>query len=232
MARSSLVDDTATALLDRIISGEFPEGSTLPSQEQLARQLEVSRPTAREAIKILQQQGVLRVEHGNGTFVNPTASWTDIEVITKLLAADGQGGDVPEQVIEVRRIIEVAAAGLCASRCTPETLEDLGRHLAAMELAADQSDLDSFVDNDIAFHDVILRGGQNRFLAAVFDPMRTTLRRARTQTSWFPEIRQHAIAHHRDVLKAVASGNPERASAAMSAHLDQTRDDLLSHVPA
>lgn len=223
MTAGSLVDQTAAQLLDRVIGGEFTTDRPLPAQGQLATLLGVSRLTAREAVNLLAKSGILRVEHGNGTFVNPTELWTDINAIARTSGEDDQGA---RALLEVRRMIELGAAELCARHLDDRTLDELDHHIVGMEQASGTGDVAAFVRHDIAFHDAILRGTQNRFVAAVYDPMRQALQRGRTQTSRYPEIQQHAIQHHRAVRDALATRDPDKARAAMSDHMDQTLNDL------
>lgn len=119
MARSSLVDTTTEQLVERVATGVFPVGEPLPAQDALAVDLGVSRLTVREAIKALADRGLLRVEHGSGTFVNPPHRWTDIEALSRRADASNDL-DVRKALIEVRRMIEVGAADLCARRHGPE----------------------------------------------------------------------------------------------------------------
>lgn len=231
MPRSSLVDETVTTLLDRIVSGRLGPGDRLPGQDELATLLGVSRLTVREATATLAAGHVLRVEHGNGTFVNPVDRWTDLDAVSRAARAGGQGSDATAQsLIEIRRMIEVGACALAARRATERDLDLLQQHCEAMAEAVTQSDLESFVRHDMAFHARILEAAGNPFLGAVYDPLRRVLEQARYQTSEVPVIRENALDHHQRVLAALRTGDPEAAQAAMDAHMDQTSHDLATHV--
>lgn len=227
--RNTLVDTTADQLLDRIVVGDFAEGS-LPSQDALAVECGVSRLTVREAVKVLEQRGVVRVEHGVGTFVVPKGQWRDLAAIAKLYHYDPDGKEIARDLVEVRRMIEIGAAEVCAVRRPASTVDQLRDSLVRMTRAAAADDVAAFVAADIEFHDLILAGTQNPFVAAVFDPMRAALQHGRTQTSSVRQIRSNALAQHRLVLDAIASGDPEAARRAMTSHMDQTQHDLDAYV--
>lgn len=227
--RSTLVDATADLLFDRIIAGDFDEGA-LPSQDALAVECAVSRLTVREAIKVLEQRGIVRVEHGVGTFVVPREQWHDLAAVARLHNFDPNGAEIAAQLIEVRRMIEIGAAEVCATRRGEQVLVALRDCLARMERAAEVGDVDAFVAADIDFHDAILAGTQNPFVAAIFDPMRQALQHGRTQTSRVERIRGNAIEQHRLVLAAIESGDREAARRAMTSHMDQTQHDLEHYV--
>ncbi|NLA28188.1 MAG: FadR family transcriptional regulator, partial [Propionibacterium sp.] len=143
---------------------------------------------------------------------------------------DPKGTKISQQLIEVRRMIEIGAAELCAVRCSDSLVDDLRKCVEQMEAAAQVADVDAFVEADIEFHDAILGGTGNPFVAAIFDPMRPTIEFSRTQTSAIPLIREHAITEHRSVLNAIATRDPEAARHAMTSHMDQTQRDLEIYV--
>lgn len=225
----SLPEDLAEQLLTAIIDGAYPPGSALPPEGELSEQSGVSRLTVREAIKQLRAQNVVRVVRGRGTYVNPPDRWTALEAVVRA-ASRTSSGALSEQLIEARRLIENGACELAASRCDSSHLAELRRHLATMREAAEAADTELFVQADIDFHDTVMRAAGNLFVPLLFEPFGALLVEGRRQTSAVPEIRTHAIAHHEQVLAALESGSPEAARTAMNAHMNQTADDLRTHV--
>ncbi|WP_329609346.1 FadR/GntR family transcriptional regulator [Arthrobacter sp. ATA002] len=129
-------------------------------------------------------------------------------------------------------MIETGAAFLAAGRRTAADVELLAKHLAGMEAASAAADVDAFVREDIAFHDVVLRASGNVLVPAMYEPLNRLLANGRRETSAVPVIQEHAIAMHRQVLDAIAAGSGEEARLAMDRHMDQTQDDLVRHVLA
>ena len=230
--RQSLSDDLAEQLLQAVIDGRYRPDALLPPEAELAEEAGMSRLTAREAVKTLRAKGVLRVEPGRGTFVNPPSRWTDLEALLHAAAASGAPteGVVPLRLIEARRVIEVGAAELAAARRGDDHLAALEDEVARMRVAADAGDLDAFVAADIAFHAAVIDAAGNVFLAALYDPLRSLLLEARRQTSAYADIRRHAIAQHEAVLAAIRDRSPERAGRCMRDHMDQTERDLETYV--
>lgn len=101
-----------------------------------------------------------------------------------------------------------------------------------MRGASGAGDVDAFVEADLRFHDLILRGSGNVFLAALFEPLTRVLAERRAQTSRVPEIQRHAIDEHAAVLAALREGDAVRARAAMEHHMQQTLQDLHTYVLA
>lgn len=229
MARESLVDVVASALLERVVDGRTPPGRLLPPETELAAEHDVSRLTVREALKVLQTQGVVEVQRGRGTVVRPTSTWTAIDAVA--LALDRSGGEQAAlQLLQLRRMVESGAAELAAAHRTDADLAELEHHLAAMRTAHDATDVAGFVAADIAFHDVVFRASGNPFVAVLLGPLSAVLRARREETSRHEPVQVNAIAEHTAVLEAVRSADPATARAAMESHMDQTLADLRRHV--
>jgi DNA-binding FadR family transcriptional regulator len=229
--RRDLVDTVADALVRDITAGKYPAGSALPNEQELAGLLGVSRPTLRGAIKTLRGKSVVQVHHGRGMFVNPVSEWSALDP-QLLVHRAGADPDLPKRLIEARRFIEAAACELAATRCTEKDLVDMTGILQDMVAAAEDADVEGFVRADLDFHQVILTASHNPFIAALFDPIGQLLHVTRTQTSSYAEIRQHAIGHHRLVLSALRSRDPEAARLAMIGHMIQTEEDFNTYVTA
>lgn len=137
---------------------------------------------------------------------------------------------ISERLIEARRLIEIGAIELAASRRTDEDLAQLRELLQVMRNGADAGDVAAFVEADIAFHDTVMRASGNAFIPLMFEPFGRLLYEGRRETSAVAEIRTHAIAHHAQILQALETGDPALARKAMDDHLCQTADDLRTHV--
>ncbi|MGV8967659.1 MAG: FadR/GntR family transcriptional regulator [Cellulomonas sp.] len=232
MQRGTRVDQAAQRLLDRIASGEFADDAPLPPEADLAAELEVSRLTLRESVSILKTQGILRVEHGRGTYVNPMTQWSAIGPFVRATSrADaGATATTPLQLLQIRRMIETGAAELFASVRTDAHLAAMQVEVDRMDAAHAATDVDAFVASDLAFHNVILEGCGNPFVAMLYRPIGRELQAARSQTSAFSAVRVHAQVEHTGILAALRTGDPLQSRVAMESHLRQTIDDLVVHV--
>ena len=233
----ALADQIAERLLQSIIDQEFAPGSSLPAEAELAERFGASRLTVREAIRALRTQSVVRIQRGRGTLVNSPEQWTSLTALVRVAngataAGDATGatGQAAERLLEARRMIEVGAAQLAADRRDEADLARLAEHIDGMRRAAAAGDVERFVADDIAFHDVIMQASGNLFVPALFGTFGPLLIEARRQTSAVPEIRINAIGHHVEILAALTGHDPEAARSAMERHMDQTLRDLRTHV--
>lgn len=226
-----LSDEIAERLLSSVIDGHYPPGTALPTESELAEEYAASRLTIREAVKVLRSQSVVRIHRGRGTYVNDPGQWTALEPMIRAAASSTHAtGTVSEKLIEARELIEVGAARLAALRRTDEDLAELSELLGEMTQAASDGDTDAFVHADIAFHEVVMRASGNAFVPLLFGPFGRLLVDGRRETSAVPEIRDHAVEHHRRVLDALREGDADGAGRAMEGHITQTAEDLRTHV--
>lgn len=226
MARARLADAAVDAILDRIVDGTWAPGDALPAETELAAMLDVSRPTMREAVRALGERGVLRVVHGRGTFVAETSSWTDLPTMISVLSRTSYPSELGEQLTQLRRMIEVGAAGLAAERRSEEDVAELTRLLDEYDIASEAGDMDTIVERDLDFHHRVLVASGNPFLAPIMAALNQAARVSRRITSEQPAVRRRAAMHHRHVLSAIAAGDARRAKEAMRAHMTQTAEDL------
>ncbi len=224
LPRRALADDLVEEIVDAVADGRLAPGDALPPESELARTTRVSRLTVREAIKTLREKGVVRVEQGRGTFVNPPRSWSPLDPV--LLAARVRvDGSVPElllTVLEARCLVEVGVAGLAAARRTERDLDEIERQLEAMRRAQRRADVPAFVDADMAFHSAIFEAAGNPLVSALFEPIQRLVYAARVETSSRRPARTRAIRHHGNILEALRAGDPDAARRAMEDHLAET----------
>lgn len=225
--REARADTVADGLLQLIVDGAFPPGSTLPSEAELAQRFEVSRLTVREAIRSLASTNVIRVQQGRSSLINPADQWSPLD--PRLLKARGKASGeplrLPKRLLEARRTVEVGIAELAATRRSDEHLARMAEFVERMRDAHRHTDVPRFVEADLAFHDTLFDAVDNVFLAALFAPLSSVLRTLRHETSSVPEIREHAIDWHAKILASVADADPDAAREMMRGHLIQTEDD-------
>jgi DNA-binding FadR family transcriptional regulator len=208
-----------------IVSGRMAEGTRLPTETELAQRFGVSRGVARESLRSLEERGLVRVKHGLGATVRPSTDWDmfSVEVIEALLAHQG-GTKLLTDYLECRRLLEIEAAALAAQRATADDLMTLSAALdnmtaSAVEAPGSPSAEERFHEADVAFHRALIQATGNRALGLMTEPVHRALTLARRPLAR-PEHRlERSLPEHREILAAVAARDPERARAAMQAHL-------------
>ena len=142
-------------LADRIVSGSLPEGTVLPTEDALCKEFGFSRTVMREGLKLLEERGLIRVEQGRGTTVQPRASWNllDPEVLLIALTYDRQLV-LLNDLMAVRRLLEGDMARAAATRLTDEQLAMLAENVDRMRRSI--KDYPEFRRLDLAFHATLM----------------------------------------------------------------------------
>lgn len=137
--------------------GLLEPGQRLPTERDLGVQLGISRSSVREAVRALTVMGVLEARHGSGIYVTQLQAGDLLETFG--VVADLSRGPRLLELLEVRRVLESTAAALAAARITPERLEAVEGHLAAMNATDDP---DEILAHDLAFHREIAAAARQR----------------------------------------------------------------------
>jgi GntR family transcriptional regulator, transcriptional repressor for pyruvate dehydrogenase complex len=204
--------------------GRFDAGTRLPSERELASQFAVSRTTVREAIRVLQGEGLVEVRRGRSggaVVVSPRASRQEIaRHLSRRLAEI-------EVVVDFRLIVETAAARLAAERRTAEDVDRLRGLVTAMdELVADPEGAapSRFFALDSEYHRSIAEAARNEMLVAAVDDVRARL--FTPIGGIFLGLHPSANQLHRELLEAIEAGDAAGAESHMRDHIALTRDAM------
>jgi DNA-binding FadR family transcriptional regulator len=213
----------------RIVSGTWMPGSILPSFDQLAEEFSVSRLSVREAMRALAAKGLVDSRPRRGTVVRPRNEWSRLDPDILVW----QIGDLPNaafvrSLFEARLIIEPEAAALVAARATEEVLAAIEQAFQAME-SSDPRSLES-IEADVAFHQAILNGTGNEFLAAFAPVIGTWLTKAfRVQRIAEPE-QEHFVPQHRAIFEAIKRGDAAGARSTFRILLARSETDAMTGI--
>lgn len=222
--RGTLSEEIAHQLIQSILDGKFRFGERLPPERDLARYLNVGRPTLREAIRVLSMLGLVDVRHGEGCFVVDRHADFIGRAFSWALLLDSQS---VEELIEARVAIESALAALAALRADATQVARLREFVDAMELAGTEYKL--FVPPDLGFHLTIAEAARNvtlsRLLFAIQSLLKEWIERAlRESQSTF----EQAVVQHKAILSAIERRDAEAARLAMALHVQHV-GDVIRH---
>lgn len=206
---------------DMIGTGELRPGSRLPPEQELARQLGMSRNTCREAVRALLTARVLDVRRGDGTYV--TSLRPELLLEGMGFAVDLLQDDSLLELIEVRMLLEPTATALSAQRIDADALAGLRACLVAMEQARDRPE--ELIEHDADFHARVARATGNETLASVLAALSSRTLRARVWRGLQVDGSSgRTIEEHARILEALESADPQLAEAAAAVHVATTRD--------
>jgi GntR family transcriptional repressor for pyruvate dehydrogenase complex len=212
---SLTIRDRVAVYVRRLIeAGDLHPGDRLPSERDLARALGVSRPTLRSGLKALEARGVVVSRRGAGTFIAEGPPDLGREPLGLLAALHGF---TPNEMFEVRLVLEVGVAGLAAEHASPDHLATMAEELT--ELFATVDDAHAFLVHDVRFHRALGAGCGNRVLAALVEMVAAQFYEQRRRTVNLARDLRGSAEMHRRVFRAVRGRNAEAAREAMAEHL-------------
>jgi GntR family transcriptional regulator, galactonate operon transcriptional repressor len=205
--------------MQRMIVEEYATpGSRLPNEAALAERFDVSRIVIREAMKVLQDRGVVEVRAGRGTLT--VACKPDL--VRESLLRVFRDQPIPtfaemESMLELRQVLEEMSASLAAVRATDEDLAGIQTALAGMQ----DGRLEDAIAADVEFHRAVLRAAHNRYLEMVLDPVMSVF----LQQIKLTNTATLGIDLHHDIFEQIRARNPVAARQAVRRLMKSTLQD-------
>lgn len=229
MTEFSIRPERAAEAVARHIETLILEGSLAPDEgllpeRDLAGRLNVSRPTLRDGLRLLQDRGLLVGEKGRGLRVAPLgrAAITD-----PLLALLSERPEVEDDYLDFRDVVESHAAGLAAARATPLDRDRIAAALEGIETAHAAAIPDDEAEADAALHQAIYEASHNlvllQIMRALSGSLRSNVARNRGRMFALARVRDHLRDQHRAIAAAILAADPDAARAAAHAHLAYVR---------
>lgn len=218
-ASGSLAHRIVTQIEDLMNSASLRPGDQLPTERDLARLVGASRPTVREAIRILQARGRLDVRHGIGVFV------IDPPALSALDISHGRSTIDIDELFSMREVLEVPAASWAAKIATGGDLQTLRGVLADLDRAfdSDPADFNQLARLDASFHLAIADIAGNQYLQRTSSVLHEILVSGMKTTLLIPGRREKSSQQHDRILQALASHDASEAARAARVHVQSAR---------
>ncbi|HEY7604961.1 MAG TPA: FadR/GntR family transcriptional regulator [Gaiellaceae bacterium] len=208
----------------RILSGELEPGDALPTEAELTGEVAASRTVLREAVKVLAAKRLVQSRPKTGTRVRPRSEWNllDPDVLAWQLEA-GPPRAFLQDALELRQLIEPAAARLAADRATDTEIAALQEAFTAMSEARN---LEAWIEPDVRFHSILLQAAHNELLEHLLSIVTAVLRMLFAFSSRPPRTFTRALPLHEAIIDAVRSHDPDAAEAAALRLLEDTDKNI------
>lgn len=232
-----IFEQAVDQIRDLILSGELEVGQKLPTEMELSKLLNVGRSSVREALRVLEAEGLVEVRRGSGTYVTsnqPLNNHTiDLREWLKLRE------ETLEQVLEVRESIEGLAAGLAAERATPEQIQQI------WEISLSFSDKLKHIDEhtaiqtsvfnelsqlDAAFHLQISQASGNDIANEIISHIIPAFQESNKAVLYLYRTALLAKEEHKQIAMSIQTRNSQAAEAAMRHHIQRVRQDILQAI--
>ncbi len=211
LLRSASLATAAQHEIERLIlGGELPPGAKL-TEAVLSERLGVSRGPIREAFGRLEEAGLVRQEKNRGVFVRDIAL------------------DEAAEIFDLRAAMDELAGRRLARTLSAEQSRALRGVVERMEQAARADDADAYHLLNLEFHDRVVEFAGNRKMSSIYRKLVKELALARRRNLGEEQALPHSVAEHRQILKAIASGDPEAAGRALFEHAQASKRRMLRH---
>lgn len=223
----SLADRIVSQVEQLIADESLRPGDRLPSERDMAALLQVSRPSLREAVRILQARGRLLVRHGQGVFVREAR--VERELRKALLATEVTAGEL----FSMREVLEVPAAAWAAQQITDSQLAGLRKTLdrmGSMIEARRALNFDSLATLDVDFHMGIIAAAGNRFLRQTSGVLHEMLLSGMETTLAIPGRPESSRRDHEQIYAALVAHDPTAARKASRAHIRAAHSAALRRI--
>jgi len=225
--RARLSDAIADQIEALIASGELRPGDSLPSERDLSSRLDVSRPSLREALLILESRGLLQARRGGGYNVTDVTAPIITDPLVHLLQRHPSTVD---DVLELRHGLECISAQFAALRATDADIKRLNGLVTSMRKRKGEFDAFEDADRDADFHMAVAEASHNLALTHVtrglFNLMRINMMRAREALYHQEDNVGLLDEQHAEIVKAIAARDPAAARKAANLHLSFVQASL------
>lgn len=217
--RERLPEQIADSIEETIAENQLQPGTRLPSERDLAQQLGVSRATVSQAIRVLEQRGLVQMQVGSGAYVTNKARSVFVDSMERLFVFRNCS---PEDLMNYREMLEPGIAALAAEHATTEDIARIKEFLEETDQAWNKGDVDRHVAADSSFHEALARATHNELVIAAVAGIHRLLQtalHAQYRASRNPE----GLRSHWPVYEAILAHDPKRARVAMEEHMRLTR---------
>lgn len=223
ISKQNISDVVYEQLMENLIAGEWKPGDKLPSENELAAQLQVSRISVRSALQRLSSLGLVESRQGEGTFV---CEFSGAQYANNLIPLVVFERSDMQDLMEFRNILDSEIAALAALRATDTDIallhQNYQRHMAA------EGDVTKCADYDSEFHCLLAAATHNALFHKVYQVFQPVFRKNMHQIVSIMGV-SGARVNHAAILAAVEQHDPEAARAAMQTHVQETISSVWDH---
>jgi GntR family transcriptional repressor for pyruvate dehydrogenase complex len=217
---SRLYEQIVQQIETSIREGKLKPGEQLPAERELAQQFGVSRTAVREAVKSLNEKGLVEAYSGRGTFVTSGKSPSMRHSLEGFVRS---GGANWVHVAELREVLEPEMTARAATRIEEQQLVMMREAVEVMERSMLQPE--AYIEADLDFHLALAEAADNPLILALLDEIVGLLREQRIGIFDVKGGPQRGQLHHKEILAAIERRDAAGAREAMRSHLDQIRND-------
>lgn len=207
-----------------IFKGIIKKGDKLPTERELAEQLQVSRTSVREALRALEVIGLIESRQGAGNYIRESFNGSLFEPLSTLFILDNGKA---EDILEFRELLELQTVVLASERIDSEEAEEMKSILAALKASQDEEES---ILLDKKFHYYIAKASKNILILNILEVISQLIdefiRDSRNKIYKAQKTWSNLNIHHEKILEALINGDSHQAFSAMKGHFDLIRKNF------
>jgi DNA-binding FadR family transcriptional regulator len=210
-------EEVVRQVQDAIFSGTLGPGDRLPPERELAEQFGLSRMSVRDALRTLESSGLVEIKVGSngGAFIREPNFDPLRETLASMLRT--KKANILE-LVETRKIVETAIAGLAAQRATKEDLREMREAVEAAQQAFKSGDL-NYGPHSVKFHAALAKAAKNHVLNLTVQSFRGFFADVLEKFLPTADMAERGIADHWELYRAIEGHHADRARELMANHL-------------
>ncbi|MCC8164303.1 MAG: FadR family transcriptional regulator [Lachnospiraceae bacterium] len=215
--RKSVSDAVQDEVKRLITSGEWKAGTKIPSENELAAMMGVSRVSVRSALQRLSSLGLVESRQGGGTFVCELDGSQNLNTLVPFAMLSGEN---QKYMVEFRRIIESEAAYLVAVRSTEEDIRQFWEQWERYKRSEGRNSMsEESIELDLEFHLMLLRSTRNPMFTQLGNILKDTIME-NIRYAWKQTKNNKGVSSHEQIISAIEKHDPAAARSAMWDHMD------------
>lgn len=214
--QNNVVDMIFDEIMQHIVSGEWKIGTKIPSENELAAQMQVSRNSLRQALNRFNALGIIESRHGDGSYVKSVDLTFYLKNIFPMVILSKYDA---LNVYQLQKAIqcEAASSGVC-ELCTKAQLDELAELVEEMKRCDGADDADGFLLADMRYHEVFVEITRNPVLISI-ERCVTQIMKGPLRDIVYPSVRGDSILMHEMVLRGLREQQPHNVYHWMCAHM-------------
>lgn len=226
IGKGNLVQSVVESIVGSVKNGTFNPGDRLPPIKEISEALRVSIGSVREGLKQLQSMGIIRIQHGVGTYVNDSINFQNLlDSYKNLITLQKKNFD---EVMEAREIIECETSRLAAERADKEEKDALNRLVSSMKRCIHNTK--EYNLYDVEFHITIAKASKNTVLVTFLESIQGLISSIVEEMLFIPKQSETANIGHESICLSINNGNASSASANMKKHLMEVQKTARRYI--
>lgn len=221
IGKETIVNQIINEIIDSIVNGIYKAGMKLPNEFELIEQMQVSRNSLREAMKVLAAMGIVEIKRGDGTYVCSQINPTMFDKVVYSMIYDASSSD---ELLELRQVLDEATVQLVIEKITPEEIESLQKNIEEMREAIHNEDVELMKKNDLEFHLMMIEDCKNIFFIRIMKGVYSIFEKSIWENVNTEKVDSRAADYHQRMLDCIKNKNYEEVHQVVIDSLSTWRD--------